>query len=256
MKGRLSGLLLAGIVGTATAPNAAAGDALLIFAAASLGDAMGNVNDAWRASGGAATRTVLAASSTLARQIEQGAEADVYISANVAWMDYLDERRLLREGTRVALLGNALVLIAPRGTATHIHIAPHFDLAGALGDGLLAVGDPAHVPAGIYARQALEHLGVWPAVENRLTRSDNVRAALALVDRAETPLGIVYASDALADPGVRVVDTFPSDSHAPIVYPAAVLAASRHPEAEALLAYLRSPDTARRFERFGFRTLR
>ncbi|MDX1432614.1 MAG: molybdate ABC transporter substrate-binding protein [Gammaproteobacteria bacterium] len=252
----LSRLLAASTLGAMLASSAAARDSITIFAAASLRDGLQAVTTVWDSDGGAPTRTVLASSSTLARQIEHGAQADLYISANVAWMDYLDERNLIERATRVNLLGNALVLIAPRASDVRLEIAPGFDLAGALGKGLLATGDPAHVPAGIYARQALERLGVWDALTKRLTRSDNVRAALALVARAEAPLGIVYASDAIAEDAVRVVDTFPADSHAPIVYPAAVVAGGGHPDARALLDFLGSPEAARHFERFGFHGLR
>ena len=167
-------------------------------------------------------------------------------------MDYLAERDLIREGTRADLLANGLVLVAPAASEHALEIAPGFDLAGALGGGRLAMGDPDHVPAGIYGKAALASLGVWQAVESQVARADNVRAALALVARGEAPLGIVYNSDALVEPGVRVLDAFPEDSHPPIVYPIAVVADGQQPAAARLADYLKSPAAAPTFERFGF----
>ena len=174
---------------------------VLVFAAASLQDAFDAVIEEYQAQGGGEVSASYASSSTLARQIEQGAPADVFISANPEWMDYLEERGLLRAGSRTDLLGNGLVLVAPPESETTVEIAPGFDLAGALDGGRLAMGDPDHVPAGIYGRAALESLGVWQAVEPQVARADNVRAALALVARGEAPLGMVYRSDAVADDG-------------------------------------------------------
>jgi molybdate transport system substrate-binding protein len=227
---------------------------LLVFAAASLQDALDGVVAAWP--GDAAIAASYASSSTLARQIEQGAPADLFISANPEWMDYLAERGLVRAGSRADLLGNDLVLVAPAAAgARPLAIAPGFDLVGALGDGRLAMGDPDHVPAGIYGRAALESLGVWQQIAPRLARADNVRAALALVARGEAPLGIVYGSDAVAEPGVRVVGTFPESSHPPIIYPVAVPAGSRHPAAATLVEFLESATAAAIFARFGFTLL-
>ena len=234
-----------------TAGPATAQD-LLLFGAASLQDAVNAVIEEYQTQGGGQVSASYASSSTLARQIEQGAPADIYISANPEWMDYLEQRGLLRDGSRRDLLSNGLVLVAPLGSDTTIEIAPGFDLAGALGDGRLAMGDPDHVPAGIYGQAALESLGVWDAVAPHVARADNVRAALALVARGEAPLGVVYRSDALADADVKVVGAFPQDSHPPIIYPIAIVAGSEHPEAPALLELLQSEAAAGIFERFGF----
>lgn len=241
-----------GCIGVASTASGGAQE-LLVFAAASLKDGLDAAIVAYP--GDAAIVASYASSSTLARQIEQGAPADLFISANPQWMDHLEELGLIRDGTRADLLGNGLVLIAPAGSDLMLVVAPGFDLAGALGDGHLAMGDPDHVPAGIYGKAALESLGVWNAVASRVARADNVRAALALVARDEAPLGIVYSSDAVADPSVRVVDAFPEDSHPPIVYPIAVIAGSEHPAAAGLIDFLRSAAAAPAFERFGFTLL-
>lgn len=241
-------LLLAGSALPASA------DDLLVFAAASLTEALDEVSAQFQQEQGIGVKASYASSSTLARQIEQGAPADVFISANAEWLDYLQERAMIVPATRHALLGNELVLVAPADSTVELTIAPGFALAEALGTGRLAMGDPDHVPAGIYAKAALVALGVWPAVSERVARADNVRAALALVARGEVPLAIVYRSDAIAA-DVRVVGTFPADSHPPIVYPAAVIAGSIQPAAAALLAYLRSPAAAAVFERHGFSVL-
>jgi molybdate transport system substrate-binding protein len=229
---------------------------LLVFGAASLREALDAVIEAYQAQGGGEVRTSYASSSTLARQIEQGAPADIYISANPQWMDYLEEHDLVREGSRADLLGNGLVLVAPQDSGIALEIAPGFDLLGALDGGLLAMGDPDHVPAGIYGQAALASLGVWDGVAAQVARADNVRAALALVSRGETPLGVVYRSDAVADRSVKVIDDFPQDSYPPIVYPVAIMADSKNPEAAALLAMLKSDTAAEIFERFGFTMLR
>jgi len=241
-----------GWIGVVPAPSAAAQD-LLVFAAASLQGALDTALAQFPGAAGIAAS--YASSSVLARQIEQGAPADVFISANPEWMDYLAERELIRAGTRVDLLGNGLVLVAAADSEAVLQIAPGFDLAGALGGGRLAMGDPDHVPAGIYGKAVLESLGIWQAVGSQIARADNVRAALALVARDETPLGIVYRSDAVADPGVRVVGTFPEDTHPPIIYPVAVIAGSEHPAAAELVDFLGSAAAAAVFERFGFSLL-
>ncbi len=236
---------------------------LLVFGAASLRDALDAVIEVYQAQGGGEVRTSYASSSTLARQIEQGAPADLYISANPQWMDYLEERDLVREGSRADLLGNGLVLVAPQDSGIALEIMPGFDLLGALDGGLLAMGDPDHVPAGIYGKAALESLGAWHGVAAQVARADNVRAALALVSRGETPLGVVYRSDAVADRSVdavadrsvKVIDDFPQDSFPPIVYPVAIMADSKNPEAAALLAMLKSDTAAEIFGRFGFTML-
>jgi molybdate transport system substrate-binding protein len=249
LRGAVCGLLLA------LAATPAKAEDLLVFAAASLQDALDAVVVAYQAQGGGKVDVSYAASSTLARQIEHGAPADIFVSANPQWMDYLEERGLIHAGSRADLLGNGLVLVAPLDSATTVEIAPGFDLLGALDGGLLAMGDPDHVPAGIYGRAALESLGVWQAVEPQVARADNVRAALALVARGEAPLGVVYRSDAAADAGVKVIGAFPPDSFPEIVYPVAIVAASEHPEAAALVDILYSEAAAAIFERYGFTML-
>src|ERR1700755_1447639 len=190
-----------------------------VFAAASLSDALKQVGDAYKAKTGQAPVFSFAASSALAKQIEASGGADVFISADRDWMDYLDGKGLVARDTRKALLGNHLVLIAPAEAKVTTKIAPNFDLKGALGDGKLSVADPASVPAGKYAKASLTALGVWGSVARPLAPAENVRVALAYVARGEAPLGIVYTTDAMSDKGVHVVGTFPDETHAPIVYP-------------------------------------
>jgi len=229
---------------------------VLVFGAASLKEALDEQARRFADSSGDTVTLSYAASSALARQVVNGAPADLFISADRNWMDYLDERRLLRPNTRIELLRNALVLIAPAKSQAKLVIGPGFPLAAALGRERLAMADPDSVPAGKYARDALAHLGVWPSVEPRIARTENVRAALALVSRGEAPFGIVYATDAKADKGVRVVDTFPADSHPAIVYPAAIVAASASPAAKPLLDYLQSAAARPVWERYGFHMAR
>ncbi|MGE0876848.1 MAG: molybdate ABC transporter substrate-binding protein [Burkholderiales bacterium] len=240
------------LLGFALLASVAAAQAqpFIVFAAASLKNAMDEV----AALSPAKPAVAYAASSALARQIESGAPAQVFISADLAWMDYLDARKLLKAGTRRNLLGNTLALVAPAGNTVTAVIRPGFALASLLGGGRLALGDPRHVPAGRYARTALEKLGVWDSVSARLAPAENVRVALALVARGEAPLGIVYSSDAASEPRVRVVATFPGDSLAPIVYPAALTARATG-DAAAFLAMLASPPAREVFERHGFTPL-
>ncbi len=242
--------LLAVTPGAPGAPRAE--QAVTLFAAASTVNAVAAVAQAYEAGGGGKVRTVFAASSTLARQIAQGAPADLYLSANVAWMDELEGRGVIEAGTRVDLLGNALVLIAPKRSPVEIDIAPGFALANALGDRRLAMGDPAHVPAGIYAKAALIKLGVWPEVSARVAYLGDVRGALAMVDRGEAAAGIVYGSDVRDAARVRVVGTFPADSHPAIVYPLAVVAGRRRPEVMAFYEVLRGPQARPLLEAQGF----
>lgn len=235
--------------------------AITVFAAASLTDAIGEIARVFTAGGVAAAgtesaahapvRTSFAASSVLARQIEAGAPADVFISADVEWMDYLDARHLLRAGTRRALLGNRLVLIAPEASGVQVTLVPHVDLTAALAGGRLATGDPDSVPVGRYAQAALTRLGVWEQLAPQLVRAENVRAALEYVARGEATLGIVYRTDALAEKRVRVVATFPADSHPPIIYPVA-LTVGASPEAAAFEAFLTSEAARGIFIRYGF----
>ncbi|WP_454797327.1 molybdate ABC transporter substrate-binding protein [Novosphingobium lindaniclasticum] len=240
---------------TALSPSAMAQQSgPLVLAAASLQESMNAAADAWVAKGHSRPKISFAGSSALARQIEAGAPADLFISADEPWMDEVQSKGLLRPKTRVSFLTNNLVLIAPAAKPVRIKIRPGFPLAAALGSGRLAVADPNAVPAGLYARQALTRLKVWPSVQNRLAPAENVRAALALVSRGAAPLGIVYSTDAKAEPGVRVADTFPPSSHDPISYPVAVLASSRHRDAEAFRRFLISAEGKTVFRRFGFGT--
>ncbi|MEO8670442.1 MAG: molybdate ABC transporter substrate-binding protein [Tahibacter sp.] len=224
----------------------------IVFAAASLKNALDEALDVWQHSTGKHAVVSYAASSALAKQIQNGAPADLYISADLDWMDDLQQRDLLKVETRVNLLGNALVLIAAKDNAVKLRIAPKFALAAALGEGRLAVADTTAVPAGRYAKSALEALEVWPDIEAHLAPAENVRAALVLVARGESPLGVVYASDAFDEPKVRVVGTFPAGTHAPIVYPIAQLSKSQNPDSEALRAWLIGKDAREIFLRHGF----
>ncbi|HET9864513.1 MAG TPA: molybdate ABC transporter substrate-binding protein [Steroidobacteraceae bacterium] len=224
---------------------------LLVFAAASLTDVLGEISRGFEQQGGLPVKLAFAASSVLARQVEAGGQAEVFISADPQWMDYLEERHLIDTATRRDLVGNRLVLIAPADSRIELRIAPGFPLLAALGGGRLSTGDPDIVPAGRYARSALVSLGLWDEVRNRLARADNVRSALMFVSRGEAPLGIVYATDALLDSRVRIVDTFPANTHAPITYPGAALRGAR-PEAIAYLNYLASPQVGETWRRFGF----
>jgi molybdate transport system substrate-binding protein len=233
----------------------AGAEQVTVFAAASLTDAMAEIEARFEAATGHDLVVSLAGSSALARQIQQGAPADVFVSASPDWMDALEADGLVEPGTRVDLLGNALVLIAADPGAAPVEIAPGLDLAGLLGDGRLAMALVDAVPAGIYGRAALESLGLWEAVAPRVAQADNVRAALTFVASGEAPFGIVYATDAAAEAAVTVVGTFPEGSHPPIVYPAADLA-TRDTAAEAeFLAWLRGPEARAAFERQGFAVL-
>jgi molybdate transport system substrate-binding protein len=230
----------------------AEGDGPTVFAAASLKNALDAVAADWSKTSGKAPVISYAATSSLAKQIEQGAQADIFVSADQAWMNYVAERDLIDPASRFELLTNQLVLVAPKDSTLTTTIAPGFPLANLLGEGRLAVAGVDAVPAGKYAKASLESLGVWDQVKDKLAQSENVRAALLLVSRGETPLGIVYASDAKADSGVKVLGTFPEDSHPPIIYPAAKLRASTPPEASGLFEYLRTAAAAARFEEHGF----
>jgi molybdate transport system substrate-binding protein len=225
----------------------------LVLAAAALSDScMLAAADAWAAKGHPRPVLSLAASSALARQIEAGAPADLFISADEDWMNDVAAKGLLRPATRADLVGNALVLIAPASSTLRLRIAPNFPLAQALGQGRLATGNPDAVPAGKYAKAALGALGVWPSVADRIAAADNVRAALALVARGEAPLGIVYATDAKSEPKVRVVGIFPEITHLPILYPVATLTAATNPDTDAFRAFLLSREGKAIFRRFGF----
>jgi molybdate transport system substrate-binding protein len=238
--------------GTAT-PGAAA--APVVFAAASMKTALDAVAAAWKAQTDKTVSIAYASSAVLAKQIEQGAPADIFISADLKWMDYLEKAKLIRAGTRRNLLGNKLVLIQPGDSDVKLDIAKGFDLAGATGDGKIAVCMIDSCPGGIYAKEALESLGVFASIEPKLAQADNVRNALNLVSRGEAKFGIVYATDARADPKVKVVGTFPASSHSPIVYPVALVAASTNPDATLFLAYLTSRAATKIFTGQGFEIL-
>jgi len=242
------------LTGAAAARPAAAAD-IVVFAAASLKNALDDAVAAFAGEGGAKVDVSYAASSTLAKQIENGAPADLFISADLDWMDYAEKRNLIKPETRKNLLGNELVLVAPVDSDVKVEIAPNFPLAALLKDGRLALADPAAVPAGKYAKAALEKLGVWSSVEDKLARAENVRAALFFVSRQEAPLGIVYRTDAAADKGVKVVAVFPKDTHPPVVYPIALTAASQNAEAAKFLAFVESAAARPFFDKQGFTVL-
>ncbi len=242
-------LLLALLLPISLAANA---QGVTVFAAASLTDAMNDIAKAYAARSGAGVRTSYAASSALARQIENGAPADLFFSADDEWMDYLEKRSLIERSTRVARLGNRLVLIAPAGPARRVEIRKGLDLAALLGSGRLATGDPANVPVGRYAQQALTFLGLWPIAEPKLARADNVRFALTYVERGEAPLGIVYSTDAAIARGVQVIGEFPPESHAEISYPMAIVAMHGTDAVKAFHTFLLGSEAATVFKRFGF----
>ncbi len=231
---------------------------ITVFAAASLKNALDAAAADYLTKSGKKVVPSYAASSALAKQIEQGAPADIFISADLAWMDYVAKANLIKSDTRANLLGNRLVVVAPASSTIQLDIKEGFALADAVGaEGKLAVGDVQAVPAGKYAKAALEALKVWPSVENRLAQAENVRAALALVSREEAPLGIVYETDAAADKGVKIVGVFPESAHPPIVYPLAVLSGAKDATAAAdFVAYLKSAEAAPAFEKQGFTILK
>jgi molybdate transport system substrate-binding protein len=236
------------------APLTARAQELTVFAAASLTDAMKDISAQWAQAGHQPLRMSFSSSSTLARQIEQGAPANLFASADEKWMDYLADKQLIVPETRKDLLGNELVLIVSADKPQHVTIGPNCNLVGMLGpNGRIATGDPAHVPVGIYAEQALKKLGIWDAVSPRLARTDDVRSALLLVERGEAPAGIVYATDAAVSKAVMVAGVFPASSHDPVSYPFAVVKSGDTPEARALLTYLTGPEARAIFVKRGFK---
>lgn len=246
-------VMLIATVGFAATPEAPTASPITVFAAASLKESLDEAATAYQNATGQSVRVSYAASSALARQIEQGAPADVFVSADRDWMDYLQQRGLIDAGSRRDLLGNTLVLIAPKAsTAKPVVLERGVDLHPLLGDGRIALALTASVPAGKYAKSAFTSLGVWDALQDRVAEGENVRAALMLVARGETPLGVVYGSDAQAEPGVRVLATFPTGSHPPIVYPLARLQASTHPQAAAFVRWLQTSAAAEIFRSHGF----
>jgi molybdate transport system substrate-binding protein len=251
----LAAVLLGGLAPLATGAQAQPKE-LVIFAAASLKNALDETAAAWvKETGKPAPKISYAASNVLAKQLEQGAPADLFLSADLDWMDYAAGKGLIRPESRVTLLANRIALIAPSDSTATVALAPGVDLSAALGQGRLAMGNVDSVPAGKYGKAALEKLGGWDKVKDKVAQADNVRAALLLVSRGEAPLGIVYTTDAAADPKVKVVATFPEDSHPPILYPVAVTKDSGNPDAAGFLTYLRGAGPKAAFEKQGFTVL-
>lgn len=238
------------------APAGAQSKDVVVLAAASLKNALDEASAAWSKETGKAAKISYAASPALAKQVEAGIPADLFTSADIPWMDYVAERKLIKSASRSDFLGNEIVLIAGKEQKTDLKIAKDFPLRAALGDGRLAMANIDAVPAGKYGKAALEQLGVWASVADRVAQAENVRMALTLVSRGEAPLGIVYRTDAAADPNVRIVGAFPAGSHPPIIYPAAQLATSTNPDAAAFVAFLKSPAARPFFEKQGFTVLK
>lgn len=249
-----TGYILSAIAGLSLfgATGAMAQDGSTVFAAASLKNALDNVNTACEAEVGSKATISYAASSALAKQIEEGAPADMFISADLDWMKYLADKKLTKPETEIKLLGNRIVLIAPKDSTTQAAIAPGFDLGAAVGDGKLAMANVDSVPAGKYGKAALEKLGAWDGVSAKVAQAENVRAALKLVSTGEAALGIVYQTDAAADPAVKIVGTFPEDSHPPIIYPVGLTAASKSQDAADFEKCLQTPKAKELFEKEGF----
>ena len=240
--------LLLAPLGIATAQE----KTITVFAAASMKNAIDDIDEAFTRQTGIKVTVSYAASSALMTQIEQGAPADVFASADLDWMDYGSQKKLIKDETRANLLGNSIVLIAPKGSKLDsVAIGPGFDLAKLAGDGRIATGDVQSVPVGKYAKAALEKLGSWQAASSKFAMADNVRAALVLVSRGEAPLGIVYSTDAKVEAGVKVIGSFPADSHPPIIYPVAETVSAK-PEAARYVAFLRSQTAKTIFEKYGF----
>jgi molybdate transport system substrate-binding protein len=253
--GAFARMLMAGLIFAALAliggASAQAKD-VVVFAAASLKNALDDAGAAWMRDTGRRVVVSYAASNALAKQIEAGAPADLFFSADLDWMDYLASKNLIRSESRIGLVGNTLVLVAPKGSTIQVALQPGIDLASILGSGRLAMGHVEAVPAGKYGKAALEHLGAWEGVKDRIAQADNVRAALLLVSRGEAPLGIVYKTDAVSDPNVTIAATFPQGSHPSIVYPVALTRDSTNPDAASFLAFLRSARAKPFFEKQGF----
>jgi molybdate transport system substrate-binding protein len=247
--------LSAGLAGLTPQPAAAQDKLITVFAAASMKNALDDVSAAYTKSTGTKVTASYAASSALARQIEQGAPADVFMSADLKWMDFLQEKKAIRADTRVNLLGNRLVLIVPKDSKVQkVDIAKGLDLAKLIGDGRIATGDVKAVPVGLYAKAALENLGIWPSVESKFAMTADVRAALLLVSRGEATFGIVYETDAKVDPGVRIVGSFPEGSHPPVTYPVAATTNAKA-DVAGYLNFLRSGTAKAIFEKYGFTVL-
>ena len=243
------------VCGPPQVPARAGSGDLLVFAAASLKNALDAINAQWHKETGKSAAISYAASSALAKQLEQGAPAQIFISAELDWMDYVAKRNLIKPDSRSNLLGNRIVRIARKDKAQKIDIKTGFDLAKILGDGRLSMANVDSVPAGKYGKAALEKLGVWASVSGKIAQAENVRAALLLVSRGEAPAGIAYQTDAAADANVAIIGTFPDDTHPPIVYPAALTATATLPDAAAFLAYIRSDEARTIFAARGFTVL-
>ena len=249
-------LLTAAVLTAAgTVPAAAQGRDVLVFAAASLKNALDDIAAQWQRESGKKAAISYAASNTLIKQIEQGAPADIFISADLDWMDYGQQKGLIKPDTRSNLLGNRLVLVAPKDSNISANIRPGFDLAALLKGGRLAMGNVDAVPAGKYGKAALEKLGAWDGIKDKIAQAESVRAALLLVARGEAPLGVVYQTDAASDPTVKIVGTFPENTHPPIIYPIALTKDSTNPDALAFLNFIRSPAARPIFGRQGFTVL-
>jgi len=248
---------LALLTTVAAAPlPAAAADSLTVFAAASMRNALDEADAAFDKATGIKVVASYAASSALAKQIAQGAPADIYVSANIKWMDFLQKQKLIQPTTRINLLGNVLVLIAPKSsTLDQVNIGKGFDIAKLAAAGRIAVADTKAVPAGLYAKAALTALGAWAAAEPKLAQAENVRATLSYVARGETPIGIVYSTDAKIEPKVKIIGVFPESSHPPITYPVAAIAASKNASTARYLRFLQTPAAKAIFEKYGFRFL-
>lgn len=253
--GKWLGALAGAIALLALAGNAARADDVLVFGAASLKNAFDAVNTAWQKESGKTAKVSYAGSNALAKQIEEGAPADIFISADTDWMKYLADKDLIDKDSQVQLLGNRIVLIAPKDSAATVDIEKDFDLAGLLGDNRLAMANVDSVPAGKYGKTAVESLGIWDAVSGKVAQADNVRAALKLVSTGEAPFGIVYQTDAASDPDVKIVGVFPEDSHPAIIYPAALTASSKNPDAADLLKFTQGKEARGLFEAQGFTVL-
>jgi len=252
MSVKLNRWLTAAVVTLSISGHAAAADKITVFAAASLTDALQKIASQYEQGKDVQIVSSFASSSTLARQIEQGAPADLFISADQQWMDYAIDKKTMESSSRFTLLGNDLVLVAPAAHPQPVSISKTTDWKSLLKGQRLAVGDPDHVPAGIYAKEALEKLGAWEQLEPVMARGNSVRAALALVERDETPYGIVYGSDAVASKKIVVVGTFPEDSHKPVEYPMAIVKDHKNAAVTAFYDYLKSPQAAEIFKQYGF----
>ncbi len=247
-------IFFCGITAWADSNAAAADEYIIVFAAASTTNAITEIVDFYGTQGLGRIKTSFASSSTLAKQIQSGAPADIYLSANKKWMDFLEKKGMIQEKSRFDLLSNRIALIVPlESPFKTISIKKGLEISSFLGDdGRMAIGDPDHVPAGIYGKQALESLGLWNQVKDRLAPMKDVRAALVLVERSESPLGLVYTTDAAISRKVRIIGTFPPESHSPIVYPAALMSGGNKKAGTAFLEYLKTPEARSIFMKFGF----